>query len=52
MDTTVVKHVPTNIMGEDVLTNATVTIHNSVIMFADAYQGQLQRTTSQPTTQK
>ena len=39
-------------MGKDVKTNAfVITIHNSVIMFADAYQGQLQRT-SQPTTQK
>ena len=34
-------------------TNATViTIQNSVIMCTDAYKGQIQRTTSQPTTQK
>ena len=40
-------------MGENVSRNATVTaIHNSVIMCADAYKGQKQRTTSQPTTQK
>ena len=38
-------------MGENVTTNATViTIHNSAITCADAYKGQLQRT-SQPTTQ-
>ena len=52
METTVVKHVPTNILGENVTTNATVTQHNSVIMCADAYKGHIQRTTSQPTTQK
>ena len=39
-------------MGEDVSTNATVTIHKSIIMCADAYKRQLQWTTSQPTTQK
>ena len=53
LEKTVVKNVPTDIMGENVSTNATVTaIHNSVIMCADAYKGQKQRTTSQPTTQK
>ena len=52
METAVVKHVPTDIMGENVSRNATViTIHNSVIMCADAYKSHIQRTTSQPTTQ-
>ena len=51
MEATVVKNVPTNIMGEDVKTNATViTMYNSVIMCGDAYKGQKQQTTSQPTT--
>ena len=53
MGTTVVKNVPTDIMGQDVKKNATViTIDNSVIMCTDAYKGQIQRTTSQSTTQK
>ena len=38
-------------MGKDVKTNATVTIHKSVIMCVDAYKSQIQRTTSHPTTQ-
>ena len=52
VETTVVKHIPTDIMGNTVLTNATVTIHKSVIMCADTYKRQLQRIASPPTTQK
>ena len=52
MDTTVIKHAPTDIMGENVYQNANVTVHSSAIMCVDAYKGQIQRTTSQPTAQK
>ena len=53
MDTTVIKYAPMDIMGENVNQNATViTLHKSVIVCADAYKRQLQRTTLQPTTQK
>ena len=42
---TVIKHVPTNIIGENVPTNAAVTKHRSVIMCADACKSHLQPTT-------
>ena len=45
-------HAQKDIMVENVPTNATVTIHKSVNMCVDAYKGHIQRTTSQPTTQK
>ena len=52
VETTVIKHAPTDIMGNNVFQNANVTVHSSAIMCVDAYKGQIQRTTSQPTTQK
>ena len=53
LDTTVIKHAQIIIMGKNVPRNATViTIHSSVIMCVDAYKSQIQRTTSQATTQK
>ena len=39
-------------MGKNVFQNANVTVHSSAIMCVDAYKGRIQRTTSQPTTQK
>ena len=39
-------------MGKNVPTYAAVTKHRSVIIYADAYKSQLQKTALQPTTQK
>ena len=52
MEKTVIKPALRIIMGNIVSTYANVTIHRSAIMCVDAYKGQIQRTTSQPTTQK
>ena len=46
VDTTVINQAPTDIMRNNVLTNATVKIHKSVIMCVGAYKRHLQRTAS------